>query len=95
MPLLLIRKTWPVALIWPKMLDGSLPTTRLSVEDVALGCRKFTVSPLPTLKVCQLMMPLLVVWVTLSVLLAGVPMVMAPAATWPPVGSVCACACTP
>jgi hypothetical protein len=94
MPLLLIRKTWPVALIWPKMLDGSLPMTRLSVDDVALGCRKLTFSPLPTLNVCQLMMPLSEVCVMLSEPLAGAPMVTLPEVTWPPVGSA-AIACTP
>ena len=61
MPLLLIRKTCPLALIWPKMALGSLPTTRLRVLDVAPGCWELTFSPLATLKDCQLMMPWLVV----------------------------------
>ncbi len=93
MPLVLIRNTWPLALIWPKMVEASLPTTRLSVEELALGCRKFTFSPLPTLNVCQLMMPLSVVCVMLSEPLAGAAIVTLPEATWPPVGS--AIACTP
>ncbi len=79
-----------MALIWPKMPLGSLPITRLSVDDVELGCRKLTFSPLATLNDCQLMMPLSVVCVTLSEPLAGAPMLTLPEATWPPVGKAIA-----
>jgi len=55
MPLLLIRTTRPFAAIWPEITLGSPPKIRLTAIDIELGCKNWTVSPVPTLNVFQSM----------------------------------------
>ena len=38
----LTRKTWPLALSDPKIDDASVPTTRFSATEAALGCTNWT-----------------------------------------------------
>ncbi len=61
MPLGLSRITWPLAESLPKIWLGSLPTTRLSMTALALGCTMLTLALLPILKLCQLTLALSVV----------------------------------
>jgi hypothetical protein len=72
------------------MLEGVEPVTRLSVADEAPGWLKLTVPPLPTENDCQLTMAWFDDWLMLSVPARGELMLALPAATEPPVGSVCA-----
>ena len=55
MPFGLSSTTCPLAVIWPKMAEGSGPSTRLSVIELLLGCWKRTVSPAATLNERQSM----------------------------------------
>ena len=55
MPLGLSSTTCPLALMRPKMADGSWPSTRLSVTALELGCTNCTVSCAPTLNERQSM----------------------------------------
>ena len=68
------------------MLDGSAPSTRLSVTELLLGCTNWTDSPAAMLKLCQLMAALEVDWL-MVVLPAPLLMLAPPAATTPPAGS--------
>src|ERR1041385_1182320 len=66
-PSRLIRKTWPLALSVPLMVEGPKPPiTRLSATALAFGCTKVVVSPGPMLNVFQLMIARWVVWLTLT-----------------------------
>src|SRR5579872_551809 len=88
-PFGLIRKTLPLAVRVPKMLDGSEPVTRFSATALPFGCTNWTVSPLAMLKVCQSSTAFWLDWLTVS---ASGPadMAAAPTATEPPVGRACA-----
>ena len=61
-PLGLVKNTWPLALIWPKIWLGLLLCTRLSSTLVLLGWVMLTLALAPTLKLCQLTMALGVLW---------------------------------
>src|SRR2546421_10228618 len=61
-PFGLLRKTWPLAVMRPKMSDGLLPRTRLTVSEEALGWLKFTHALEPMVKLFQLIVPLSVTW---------------------------------
>ena len=67
-PLGLLRNTWPLAVMRPKISDGLLPSTRLTVIEEALGWLKFTHAPEPIEKLAQLIVPLSVLWVICSLL---------------------------
>ena len=86
MPYGLTRNTLPFADRFPKILDGSEPSTRLSATELLPGCTKVTASDLPILKVCQLIATFGVDWV---MVVADVRLLMAalPAVTTPPAGS--------
>src|SRR6185312_4225884 len=86
MPLGLIRNTWPLALISPKMLEGLLPMTRFSTTEELLGWLNCTYSFEPMENCCQLMEARWELWLTMTPLLPAVPMVAEPAATCPPLG---------
>jgi hypothetical protein len=78
----LTKKTLPLAVKLPRMLDGSEPNTRFSATELLLGCVNSTDSPAPMLKLCQLMTVFCVDWL-MVVLPAPVRMLAAPAATVP------------
>ena len=67
MPLLLVRKTCPLAVMRPKIWLGLGSSTRLSIAALLEGWMKLTRAALPTLKVCQSMAARLLLWVTVSV----------------------------
>src|SRR5947209_18063919 len=90
MPFGLTSSTVPGALIWPAILDGVAPVTRFSVADAAFGWLKLTVPPWPTENDCQFRMARSLAWLMLRVPAFGALIVALPAATEPPVGSVCA-----
>ena len=90
MPFGFIKKTFPLAVRLPRIVDGSAPKTRLSATALLLGCTNRTVSPGPMLKLCQLITVLAVVWVT-KVVPAPVLMLAPPAVTAPPVGDAYTC----
>ncbi|SAL07453.1 hypothetical protein AWB78_08586 [Caballeronia calidae] len=54
MPFGLISQTLPLLLREPKILDGSVPVTRLNTCELALCCSKFTLLPAPIEKLFQL-----------------------------------------
>ena len=83
----LVRMTWPLAVIWPKIWLGSLLSTRLSVTLLALGCANCTLASLPTLKLCQLMAARSVLW-WMTMFAPLWPMRAWPALTCPPEGNV-------
>ena len=96
----LVKKTWPLALMRPKIWLGSLLKTRLSVTLLALGCTKFTCAALPTSNRVQSTTARWLLWVMVMLALL-VPTVLAmlavPPTTLPPVGNwveagVAACA---
>src|ERR1700738_2060954 len=74
------------------MLEGVAPVTRLRIADDALGCAMLTAEPCPIEKPCQLTTALWLDWVMFICLAEGCAIATLPAATLPPVGSVCACA---
>ena len=86
----MVRKTWPLALMRPKIWLGSLLNTRLSVTLLALGCTKFTCAALPTSKRVQSTTARWLLWVMVMLALPA-PVVLAmlavPATTLPPVGN--------
>src|SRR6185312_54066 len=86
MPLGLIRNTWPLARMLPKMLEGLLPMTRFSTTEELLGWLNWTYSLPPTENCCQLMEARWVFWLMTTPLLPAVPMVADPATTCPPFG---------
>src|SRR5438128_12514121 len=86
-PFGLVRKTWPLAVMRPKISDGLLPVTRLSAMAEELGWLKLTQALEPIEKLCQLRIAELVLCVT-CMFDPEVEMVAAPAATDPPVGSM-------
>src|SRR5580704_8304072 len=86
MPLGLIRNTWPLALISPKMLEGLLPVTRFRITEELLGWLNCTYSLAPMENCCQLMAARCELWLTMTPLLPALPMVAVPATTCPPVG---------
>ncbi|SFM00832.1 hypothetical protein SAMN04490355_103220 [Pelosinus propionicus DSM 13327] len=67
------------------MAEASAPMTRLRATADAEGWTKFTVSPLPMEKLCQLTMALSLVWLTVVVAPLAV-MAALPLTTVPPVG---------
>src|SRR5437764_1359112 len=75
----------------PAMVDGVEPVTRFKIADDTLGWAKLTDDPWPTEKPCQLTTAFWLDWVT-SRCAPLCCMVTVPAATLPPVGSVCATA---
>ena len=82
----LVRMTWPLAVMRPKIWLGSLPCTRFSVTLLAPGCWNCTCAPLPTLKLCQLIAARSLPWVmTMLAPLCAMP--AWPELTWPPVGN--------
>src|SRR5215472_6895571 len=85
MPLWLTSTIRPLASIWPAMTEGSPPVTRLSVTEVAEGCRKTVVSPGAMLKLCQLMTAEPDDWL-IWVRFAFCVIVAVPATTEPPAG---------
>ena len=78
-------KTWPLALSAPLITLVSLPMTRFSVAEAALGWLKLTVSCAPIENPCQLMTALLEDWLML-VVVPDCWMPAEPATTEPPVG---------
>src|SRR5258708_621223 len=74
------------------MLEGVAPVTRLRIADDAFGCAMLTAEPCPIEKPCQLTTALWLDCVMLSWVALGCAIATLPAATLPPVGSVCACA---
>ena len=90
MPLGLTRKTCPLALIWPAMLEGVEPVTRFSVAEEALGCWKVTLPPCPTEKLFQSIIARPVVCWMVSALFARCVIMAVPAVTEAPFGKVCA-----
>ena len=85
MPLGLISKTWPLADRLPLMVETPPPSTRLSAAELLLGWMNWTASPLPMLKLCQLMVTDGVDSVT-TILPAALFMAALPADTVPPAG---------
>ena len=66
----------PLDCSWPRIWLGSLPSTRLSTAEDALGWMNFVVSLAPMEKLCQLRMALallVIVWVLPTVLMVAVP----------------------
>ena len=89
-PLGLVKNTWPLALIWPKIWLGLLSRTRLSKTLLLLGWWTVTVALAPTLKLCQLTMAWLELCCTAMLAAMAVCvwlMATLPAATWAPMGS--------
>ncbi len=84
-PFGLTRKTLPLAVRFPRMLEGSGPVTRLRATALLLGWAKRTVSPWAMLKPCQLITAFWLDWVTVRSA-PRVDTLAAPAATEPPVG---------
>eukprot|EP01133_Synstelium_polycarpum_P019995 gene19995-biopygen16333 len=84
-PFGLTMKTLPFADRLPSIVVPSLPSTRFSATALLLGCWNCTDSPLPILKLAQLMTAFwLPWWITV---LPGVPLMVAcPATTVPPAG---------
>src|SRR5512146_1135271 len=70
-PFGLLRKICPLALRRPKISDGLLPRTRLTVREEALGWMKLTEALEPMENVLQLIVPLSVLCVTCRALLLG------------------------
>ena len=69
------------------MAEASLPTTRFSATELALGWAKVTVWPVPMLKLCQLMAVRDEFCVTVMELALGEVITALPATTTPPVGN--------
>ena len=86
MPLPLLKNTWPLALIRPKIWLGLPPVTRFKVTLLALGWLKLTVASRPTLKVFQFKAALAVLWLMFRVLPVCCNVAW-PALTVPPVGN--------
>ena len=86
MPLPLLKNTWPLALICPKIWLGLPPVTRFKVTLLALGWLKLTVASRPTLKVFQFKAALAVLWLMFRVLPVCCRVAW-PALTVPPVGN--------
>src|SRR5579859_6232640 len=86
MPLGLMRNTWPLALMLPRMLEGMPPMTRFSTTAELSGCRNCTYSFAPTENCCQLMAAFWLVCLTRVPLAPGVLMLAWPPTTCPPVG---------
>src|SRR5689334_22567007 len=63
-PFGLTSHTCPLAARLPWMSEAPGPWTRLSVMALRLGCWNWTLSPLPTEKLCQLTIALADDWVT-------------------------------
>ena len=85
-PFGLIKNTWPLADMRPKMPEGSVPSTWLMVTERLLGCEKKTDSCAPMLKLCQPIAAFCVVCV--MVVLPGAALMEArPQVTTPPNGS--------
>ena len=82
MPLGLLNTIWPLAERLPSTTVRLVPKTLLSADEEESGWTKITDSLLPILKLSQLMMILLVVWVTVNegpeVSIVPAPEVMAP-----------------
>jgi len=74
MPLGLTRKTWPLPVICPAMVDGADPVTRLRMAADASGWTKTTLSGWPTEKLPQLTIARDDDCVTVSALALGTPM---------------------
>src|SRR5690349_13901218 len=89
MPFGLTRKIWPFADSEPKMLEASLPTTRLSAIEEAPGWRKTTELPAPIEKLCQSMMARALDWSITWRPADGWEIVAEPEVTVPPVGRAC------
>jgi hypothetical protein len=85
-PALLTRKTWPLAVRRPKMLEGSLPTTRLRRDAEEFGWVMLTCSLEPIEKPCQLTMPFCVAWLICIVSAVGRVTCTVPCTTFSPVG---------
>ncbi|KPH85983.1 hypothetical protein GLUCOINTEAF2_0203020 [Komagataeibacter intermedius AF2] len=88
------RMKVPLAEILPAMADVSPPVTRFSTMAPVPGWTKFTLAPLPTLKLDQLMMARSAVWLTVSAAVdpvtTGWPIVAVLPTTMPPCGNVVA-----
>ena len=91
MPFGFSRKTLPLADKLPKILEGSLPTTRFSATELLPGWTNCTVWPAPIPKLCQLM-TVLALDCVMVVALPLLVMFATPAATTPPTGEACATA---
>src|SRR2546428_7834700 len=91
-PFGLVRKTWPLAVMRPKISDGLVPITRFSAMADELGWLKLTQALEPIEKLSHCRIALLVDWSICS-LLGLYESVAAPAVTWPPVGSALALVC--
>ncbi len=87
MPWGLTRKIRPFAERAPRIVEGSIPVTRLSATEDAPGWMNLTSSLALMLNWFQLMMALPVAWLMIIVLAAGVVMAAEPPATVPPWGS--------
>ena len=85
-PFGLLRNTWPLAVMRPKIWLAWLSCTRFSVTEPLFGCWKLTWACDPTLKVCQSIAPRWVAWLIVIWLPPWV-IVAAPPTTWPPVGN--------
>src|SRR5579859_346812 len=86
MPFGLIRNTWPLAVMLPKMLEGLEPITRFSTMAELFGWMYCTYWSAPTENCCQLMAAFWLVWLMTVALAFGVLMVAEPPTTCPPVG---------
>ena len=89
-PLGLLKNTWPLAVMRPKIWLGLLSFTRLSVMAFALGCTKFTEAELPRLKVSQFTTARWLLWFTVSAAACAVAVwlrVAVPRTTLPPLGN--------
>ena len=89
MPAGLLRNTWPLLLMRPKIWLALPSRTRLSVTLAASGCLKVTLAPVPRLKLCQSMTAR---WLPCWMVMAAPawPMLAWPATTLPPCGKVVA-----
>ena len=77
MPLGLIRKTTPVALSWPAMVEGVLPVTRFRIAELTFGWLMLTVLGWPIEKEFQLTIAFCDDWVMVSTR-PELPMMTAP-----------------
>ena len=71
----------------PKIWEGSEPSTRFKATELLLGCTKRTVSLAPMLKLCQLMVAALLVWVTTKTPVPPLVMIAFPLVTTPSAGN--------
>ena len=86
MPFGLTRKTWPLALSWPAMVEGVWPVTRFSIAEAAEGCWMSTRASRPIEKPCHETIALSVdCWIAIRPG-EGVVIPTAPCTTLAPVG---------